>query len=251
MTEFALSADGLRIAWETSGEGDPVLLIHGFASSRAQNWRATGWYKALNDAGFRAVAFDCRGHGDSDKPHKPSFYSYEKMAGDALLVLRATGLNSANVLGYSMGGQLGIEILMNHPQAIRKLAVAGVAETYLRGQFNRRFAIAEALLEPDVGRIADPIAKGFRSFAGQPGKDREALAACMRGGRRAYSAAELARATKPVLVVCGEHDETSGAPDPLAAAFPEARAVTIPGRDHMSAVGDKRTKEAAIAFFEE
>src|SRR5204862_4161535 len=132
----------------------------------------------------RAVAFDCRGHGDSDKPHKPSFYSYEKMADDALLVLRAEGLQSANMLGYSMGGHLGIEILIKHPQSIRKLAVAGVGETYLRGQFNRRFAIADALLEPDVDRIADPIAKSFRAFAGQPGKDREALAACMRGERR-------------------------------------------------------------------
>jgi pimeloyl-ACP methyl ester carboxylesterase len=147
-----------------------------------------------------------------------------------------------------MGGHLGIELLMNHPQAIRKLVVAGVGETYLRGQFDRRFAIAEAILEPDIGRITDPVAKGFRTFAGQPGKDREALAACMRGDRPAYGAAELARATRPVLVVCGQNDETSGAPGPLAAAIANARAVTIPGRDHMSAVGDKVTKDAVISF---
>src|SRR5215468_4407693 len=111
MTEFALSTDGLRLAYETSGEGDPLLLIHGFASSRMQNWRATNWYKTLNEVGYRVVAFDCRGHGESDKPHDPSFYGYDKMAGDALAVLNAAGVARAHILGYSMGGHIGIEIL--------------------------------------------------------------------------------------------------------------------------------------------
>ena len=248
MIEFARSADGLRIAYETSGDGDPVLLIHGFASSRAQNWRATDWYKALNEAGYRVIAMDCRGHGDSDKPHDSSFYSYEKMAGDALAVLNAVGVASADVIGYSMGGHIGIDVLLRSPQMIRKLVVAGVGERYLRGQFEMRFEIAKAILEPDPDRIANPVARGFRIFSGQPGKDREALAACMRGERTAHTREELARAARPVLVVCGENDETSGAPGPLAAAFPDARAVVVPGRDHMSAVGDKVTKEAVINF---
>src|SRR5438105_3008982 len=244
MTEFTRSADGLGIAFEKSGKGDPVLLIHGFASSRVQNWRATAWYKALNDAGYCVIAMDCRGHGESDKPHDPSFYSYKKMGDDALAVLQAVGIESADIVGYSMGGHIGIELLVSDPRAIRKLAVAGVGERYLRGQFEMRLEIAKAILEPDVDRIANPVARGFRVFAGQPGKDREALAACMRGDRKARTTAELARVVRPVLVVCGENDETSGAPGPLAGAFPDARAVVVPGRDHMSAVGDKVTKEA-------
>ena len=241
----------MRIAYETSGEGPPVLLIHGFGSSRAQNWRATTWYKALTDAGYRVVAMDCRGHGDSDKPHDSSFYNYEKMAGDALAVMKAAGIERAYIIGYSMGGHIGIEILMRHPQAVCKLAIAGVGERYLRGQFEARFEIAEAILENDVDRISNPVAKGFRIFAGQAGKDRVALAACMRGDRRAYSAVELARTMRPVLVVCGANDETSGAPGPLAAAFRDACSVIVPGRDHMSAVGDKVTKDAVISFFRE
>lgn len=251
MVEFARSADGLNIAYESSGEGDPVLLIHGFASSRAQNWRATTWYKALNEAGYRVIAMDCRGHGDSDKPHDSSFYDYGRMAGDAIAVLAAVGVESAYTIGYSMGGHIGIELLLSRPQAIRKLVVAGVGERYLRGQFEMRFEIAKAILEPDPERIADPIAKGFRVFAGQPGKDREALAACMRGDRKAHTQEELGQVVRPVLVVCGENDSTSGAPGPLAATFREARAVLIPGRDHMSAVGDKRTKEAVLDFLAE
>lgn len=251
MTEFTTSDDGLRIAYETAGEGDPVLLIHGFASSRAQNWRATAWYKTLNEAGYRVVAMDCRGHGDSDRPHDASFYNYDEMAGDALAVLNAVGAASADVIGYSMGGHIGIDLLLRSPQTIRKLVVAGVGERYLRGQFEMRFEIAKAILEPDPDRVANPVARGFRIFAGQAGKDREALAACMRGDRKAHTREELARATRPVLVICGENDETSGAPGPLAAAFPDGRAVVVPGRDHMSAVGDKATKEAVLNFLAE
>lgn len=248
MADFARSADGLRIAYETSGAGEPVLLIHGFASSRVQNWRATTWYKTLNNAGYRVIAMDCRGHGDSDKPHDASFYSYDKMAGDAIAVLDTVGADSAHLVGYSMGGHIGIELLLAFPQRVRNLVLAGVGERYLRAQFDMRLEIAKAILEPDPDRIANPVARGFRIFAGQPGKDREALAACMRGDRKAPSRDELAHAARPVLVVCGEKDETSGAPGPLASAFPDARAVVVPGRDHMSAVGDKATKEAALLF---
>jgi pimeloyl-ACP methyl ester carboxylesterase len=251
MTAFAQSRDGLRIAYEVIGEGAPALLVHGFGSSRAQNWRATGWYGALSGGGYRVIAMDCRGHGDSDKPHDPALYGYRLMASDALCVLEAAGAARAAVLGYSMGGHLGIELLMNHPDVVEKLVLAGVGENYLRAPFGSRFAIAEALEEPDASRIADPVQKMFRSFADQPGKDRAALAACARGERKPYTAEELAQARRPVLVVCGGNDTISGAAAPLAAAIPGARAVTIPGRDHMSAVGDKGTKEAVVEFLRE
>lgn len=251
MTRYTQSQDGLRIAYEIAGEGAPVLLVHGFASSRAQNWRATGWYKALAVAGFCAIAMDCRGHGDSDKPHDPAFYDYERMAGDVLAVAAAAHAQPANIIGYSMGGHLALELLMNHPGAIRRVVVAGVGKTYLRGSTPERFAIAEALLEPDPARLTDPVQKMFRAFAGQMGKDREALAACMRGERRFFTAEELVSSTRPALVVCGANDMVSGAPGPLANALRDARAVTIPGRDHMSAVGDKATKAAVLEFLSE
>jgi pimeloyl-ACP methyl ester carboxylesterase len=245
---YTKSTDGLRIAYESVGQSEPVLLVHGFASSRAQNWRATGWYEALTGAGRRVIAVDCRGHGESDKPTDPALYDYMLMAGDLLAVLDAEGIGRADVMGYSMGGHLGLIVLMEHPEILRRLVVGGVGETYLHGASRSRFAIADALLEPDASRIIDPVQKSFRAFANQPGKDRNALAACMRGERKVYSAAELALSTRPALILCGANDTISGPPGPLAAALHDGRAVTIPGRDHMSAVGDKRTKEAALAF---
>jgi pimeloyl-ACP methyl ester carboxylesterase len=248
MTSFAESRDGLRIAYEIVGRGTPVLLVHGFASSRVQNWRATAWYKTLTEAGFQVIAMDCRGHGDSDKPHDPAFYSYDLMSGDVRAVAGAAGITDAHLIGYSMGGHLGIQLLMEHPEVIRKLVIAGVGANYFHQPATTRFAIADALLAPDPTLITDPVQKMFRAFSEQPGKDIVALAACMRGARRFFSAAELARSTRPALVICGENDTTSGPPDPLAAALHDATAVTVPGRDHMNAVGDKITKSAVVEF---
>ncbi len=248
MTERARSADGLSIAYDSIGSGFPVLLVHGFASSRLQNWKATGWYETLSRAGYRVLALDLRGHGESDKPTDPAAYAHLTMMNDILAVCDAADVGEAHLIGYSMGGHLGLNVLMEHPEVLKRLVVGGVGEAYLKGAFARRFAIADALLEPDRSRITDPVLRTFRDFAGQPGKDRTALAACMRGERRFYTPAELAHSTRPTLVVCGENDAISEPPGPLAAALKDGRAVTVPRRDHMSAVGDKVTKEAVLAF---
>ncbi len=107
------------------------------------------------------------------------------------------------------------------------------------------------MIEDDKSKITDPTARTFRDFAEQGGKDRLALAACMRAMRRNFPAVELARSQRPVLIVCGENDVLTGPPDPLAAAFADGRAVTVPRRDHMTTVGDKVYKAAVLKFFAE
>jgi pimeloyl-ACP methyl ester carboxylesterase len=260
MTEFAMAGDGVRLAWETVGSGPSILLIHGFASSRIQNWKQPGWYQTLTEAGYSVIAMDCRGHGESDKPHDPAAYGHDTMAEDAIRVLAAAGAGPVFLMGYSMGGFIGLHLLLGRPELVRRLAIGGVGATYLQpaeGVPDRmadpavRGRIADALLVDDPNGIADPTAKTFRTFADQGGKDRRALAACMRAMRRNYGAAELRKSTRPVLVVCGEKDHMAGPPGPLAAAFADGRSVSVPRRDHMTAVGDKVYKEAVIAFFSE
>jgi hypothetical protein len=142
--------------------------------------------------------------------------------------------------------------LAAHPERVIKLALAGVGENYLKGNITSpqaRAALADALTTPDKDSITDPRAKMFRAFADQPGKDRLALAACMRAMSPHLAADVLARLPGPILVVDGSADDTAGRPEPLAAAFADGHAVTIAGRDHMSAVGDKNTRQAVIDFF--
>ena len=252
MPELTKAADGVALAYERHGEGPAVVLVHGFGSSRSQNWKSTGWYSTLTEAGFSIVAMDCRGHGDSGKPHDPESYGHERMAEDVIAVMEACGLAQALICGYSMGGFIGLRLLAAHPERVIKLAIAGVGETYLKESITApeaRAALADALLTPDRDSITDARAKMFRAFADQPGKDRFALAACMRAMSPRLPPESLSRLQRPVLVVNGDQDETAGAPEPLAAALADGRAVTIPGSDHMSAVGDKNTRQAVIAFF--
>jgi len=257
MPHFATAADGVTLAYEqhapeNGSSGPPIVMVHGFGSSRVQNWKSTGWFGGLTAAGFSIVAMDCRGHGDSGKPHDPESYGHDRMAGDVVRVMEAAGLSSAFILGYSMGGFIGLRLLAAHPERVTRLAIAGVGETYLQDAITSptaRAALADALLTSDKDSITDPRAKMFRAFADQPGKDRFALAACMRAMSPRLAPAALAALARPILVVDGDKDETAGRAEPLAAAFADGRAVTIAGRDHMSAVGDKNTRQAVIDFF--
>src|SRR5215212_7711014 len=74
MTEFVSASDGVPIAYETAGEGAPIVLVHGFGASRAVTWANTNWYQTLMRAGRRVIAMDCRGHGESGKPHDEASY---------------------------------------------------------------------------------------------------------------------------------------------------------------------------------
>lgn len=254
-TEFVTASDGVPLAYERAGAegGAAVMLVHGFASSARQNWKSTGWYSTLGEAGFALVAMDCRGHGMSGKPHDPAAYGHDRMADDVLAVMDAAGIAQALLCGYSMGGFISLRLAAAHPQRVAKLALAGVGAHYLDGPRisdpESRDLLAEALEIDDPSGLTDKRAIMFRTFAEQPGKDRIALAACMRAMSPWLPSEALARITQPVLVVCGENDDIAGAPEPLAAQFPHGRAVTVPARDHMTAVGDRRTRQAVADFF--
>jgi pimeloyl-ACP methyl ester carboxylesterase len=253
-TQFLTSDDGVRLAYERLGEGPPVMLVHGFGSSRGQNWKSTGWYSTLMEAGFSVLALDCRGHGESDKPHDPAAYCHARMAEDVRQVLDAAGIARALLCGYSMGGFIGLRLTAAHPDRVARLALAGVGAHYLHGPRiadpQSRDLLAEALEMDDPSGLTDKRAILFRAFAEQPGKDRFALAACMRAMSPRLPAETLARMEQEVLVVCGEKDDISGEPSELAAQFRHGSAVIVPGRDHMSAVGDRKTRQAVAAFFQ-
>jgi pimeloyl-ACP methyl ester carboxylesterase len=249
MTEFVTASDGVRIAFEVVGQGAPILLIHGFGSDRNQNWRAPGWYQTLTGAGYSVIALDCRGHGESDKPHRTEDYAESRMAEDALLVMKAAGHAQAFVMGYSMGGAIAIRLGFEHPLSVRALVTGGVGETYFSRTDEWRAAIANGLLAPDDAALSS-VQRMFREFASQPGKDVQALAACMRASRDNLNPEQLMTISSPALMVCGEADDVSGLPAPLAECFAHAEAVVVPRRDHMLTVGDKLYKQAALRFLE-
>ncbi|WP_331374173.1 alpha/beta fold hydrolase [Sinorhizobium chiapasense] len=244
--------EGLEIAFFDEGDpsGDPILLIHGFASSANVNWVYPGWLKTLGDAGYRVIALDNRGHGKSSKPYDPSLYHPQQMAGDAAALLAHLGIGEAHVMGYSMGARISAFLALAHPDRVRSLVFGGLGIGMVTGVGDWD-PIADALLAPSLESVTHPRGRMFRAFADQTKSDRQALAACISTSRDLLSPEDVARIDVPVLIGVGTKDEIAGSAQELAALMPKAKALDIPGRDHMLAVGDRVFKNAVLEFLGE
>ncbi len=242
--------DGFDLAYVDRGEGDPVLLVHGFASSVLVNWINPGWVKTLEEAGYRVLAFDHRGHGQSTRSYDEADYTPGKMASDAVALLDHAGLERAHVFGYSMGARVAAFMALDHPQRVATLVLGGLGLGLVEGVGDWD-PIAEALLAKDRETITHPRGKMFRAFADQTKSDRRALAACITRSRAELTPGELARITQPVLVAVGTKDDVGGPAGPLARMLPAGEAFAIEGRDHMLSVGDRTFKARVLAFLKD
>jgi pimeloyl-ACP methyl ester carboxylesterase len=242
-------SDGVEIAYLDEGEGEPILLIHGFASNAQVNWVYTGWLQTLRGAGRRVLAVDNRGHGRSAKLYDPAAYAAPVMAEDMRRLLDHLGIGRADVMGYSMGARIAAFLALNHPERVRSAVFGGLGIGMVRG-VGPPEPIAAALEAPDASAVADPVAQSFRAFAEQTRSDLEALAACIRASRQTITAELAGRISVPVLVAVGTQDSIAGSAAELAALIPGAEVLDIPNRDHMLAVGDKTYKAGVLDFLE-
>lgn len=245
--ESLTSFDGTRLVYYIEGDGEPVLMLHGFASDSTRNWIRTGIAEALQNAGYQTVALDARGHGQSDKPHEPSAYEDGAMRQDAQALLDHLAIPEVRLLGYSMGARVGVALLLQD-RRIRAAVLGGIGYNFFRKQPNRD-RIADALVAEDLSGF-DPSPLAFRNFAEATKADRVALSAAMRSGAGSEKLADddLKRVDKPVLVVCGDQDTLAGPPSELANVM-GAEALVVSG-DHLSAVGDPRFVKSIVEFFD-
>jgi len=240
----------VEIAFLDEGQGDPIVLVHGFASSKEVNWVQPGWVATLTRSGRRVIALDNRGHGQSTKLYDPADYHTERMAADVRALLDHLGLARADIMGYSMGARIGAWLSAKDPERVRSLILGGLGIHLVDG-VGLPEHIAEALEAPSLAAVRDPQGRVFRAFAEQTKSDLEALAACIRGSRQTLAPSEVARLSMPVLIAVGTKDQVAGSAHELAALIPAARVLDIPGRDHMLAVGDKVFKAGVLAFLEQ
>jgi pimeloyl-ACP methyl ester carboxylesterase len=245
------NSNGVSIAYidvpPHEGQGDPILLIHGFASNHAVNWVNTLWVKTLTRAGYRVVAFDNRGHGQSEKLYDPEAYNSYRMAEDGLRLLDHLGIERADVMGYSMGARITAHMALTAPERMRSMLLGGLGIHLIEG-VGLPLGIADAMEVPSLDDLTDPMQRMFRAFAQQTGSDLKALAACIRGTRQVLTEDEVASITLPTLVSVGTKDDVSGSGPELVRLIPNATALDIPGRDHNLAVGDKVHKQGVLDF---
>lgn len=240
-------SDGVRLHYELHGpdDGDPIVLVHGFASHYRLNWVGTRWQETLTGAGFRVIGLDCRGHGDSDKPHDPRAYETPTMAADVRRLLDHLQLRQAHYLGFSMGARIGIQCVLDFPERLRKAVLGGVG---IKGALADAQSIARALRG---GPPENATAKSFYDFArARPHNDLEALAACIEALSSPVDPMRLEAVTVPILLVVGGNDELVSGAEDLVEMIPTARLVVVPGRDHLGTVPAREFKEAALAFLE-
>ena len=210
---------GVRIRFVDHGTGEPVVLVHGF-TGRLETWSERGVQGELAKD-FRVIALDCRGHGQSGKPHDPEGYGAE-MAEDIVRLLDHLGLNEAHVVGYSMGARLTGYLLANKPERLITATLGGspprLSHVGLEERANRFIANVE-----ERGRAADP----------SDGQDYLALAAIPRSwGEQVVKESDLMASTVPTLAIVGSEDPRLSGMKALKDVMPALELVIVDGATH-------------------
>lgn len=219
---------------------NPVLLVHGFASSFQLNWQEPGLSYLLEDAGRTVIGVDLLGHGEAPKPHDPA--AYADLGGRVVDALPADG-SPVDAVGFSMGARTLVEVASAHPERFGRLVLAGVGENlFATGD---KEPLAHAIETGDGG--PGGVAALFVSFASGSGNDPKALAACMRRPEPPITEEQLARITCPTLVVLGDKDFV-GTGDRLVAALPDARLKVLRNVEHFATPKDFGFIDATLEF---
>lgn len=242
--------NSVKLGYIDSGAGEPILLIHGFASHAMLNWVDTGWGFVLTQAGYRVIAIDNRGHGDSEKIYEELAYTPEHMVEDAYKLLQHLNIGKTHVMGYSMGARVSAYFALMHSNMVQSLILGGMGLGLVEGAGSWE-PIHDAMLAQDVNTITNQRGFLFRKFADNNHSDKKALAMCIISSKQELSEEQVGKIYTPSLIVVGEKDEISGSAEGLAELMPNATAVTLPRRNHMLAVGDKLYKDVALEFLKE
>jgi len=237
----------VEIAYLDEGEGEPILLVHGFASTKNVNWVYPTWVSELKKNGRRVIALDNRGHGESSKLYDAEQYHIGTMAGDVAALMDHLRIERADIMGYSLGARMTAWLALRQPQRLRSAIFGGIGMALIEGGGPGE-NVAAALEADSLDEVTDPVGRTFRAFADQTRSDRRALAACLRGTRELMSKEEAARIAVPVLIAVGTSDEIAGSAQALGRIIPGAQVLDIPNRDHMRAVGDKVYKTGVLEF---
>jgi pimeloyl-ACP methyl ester carboxylesterase len=222
----------VNISWKETGEGRPLLLIHGYFSEAETNWIKYGHADALAKAGYRVIMPDLRAHGLSGKPHDPASYPPDILADDQFALLEHLGIIDYDLGGYSLGGRTVARMLARGAKPgraiISGMGLEGLTQTAKRsGHFKH---VLDNLGQHERGSPAFMAEAFLKTTGGDPVALRLILDSFVD-----TTEAQLRSIEVPVAVICGAEDQDNGSASDLAAILPLGRLFEVPG-NHMSAV---------------
>jgi pimeloyl-ACP methyl ester carboxylesterase len=237
--------DGTELAWHETGDGRPVVLIHGLFSSATINWIRFGHAAAIAARGFRVIMPDLRAHGLSAAPHDPAAYPPDVLAADGAALIRHLGLTDYDLGGYSLGGRTVVRMLVAGQATPRRVVIAGMGLSGLLDT-GARSAHFRAVLSGIGTHLRGSPEWMAEAFLKTTGGDPQALLPLL-DSFVDTDGADIAGITQPTLVVAGEEDDDNGSGEALADLLPHGRFVAIPG-GHMSAVTKPELGQAIADF---
>ena len=219
----------------------PVVLVHGWGGSFESTWRSSGLVDLLTDIGREVIGVDLLGHGSAPRPHDPNDYSDLTAR-----ILDTIGDRPVDAVGFSLGAMTLLRTAIEHPSSFSKLVLAGIGKNVIEPRdevaHERLVAALEGRGDPD-----DNIGRLFVQYADSPGNDRVALTAIMKGPSQPFDPHQFRRVSAETLVVIGDKD-FAGPGDPLAAALPNARLVTLRNCDHFATTENFGFFDAVLDF---
>jgi pimeloyl-ACP methyl ester carboxylesterase len=243
-TDQFTTKDGVSLVWHETGEGRPVVLIHGYFSDAQTNWIKYGHAALLADAGFRVIMPELRGHGGSDKPHDLAAYPADVLADDQFALIAHLGLTDFDLAGYSLGGRTVARLLVRgcspRRAIISGMGLAGLINTGARAEHFRH--ILMHIGQHERGSPAWMAEAFLKTTGGDPVALRLLLDSFVD-----TDTADLRAIDTPVAVICGADDNDNGSAADLAEVIPAAQLVIVPG-NHMSAVAKPELGQAMCDY---
>ena len=257
----SFDSHGVQISYADRGQGVPVVLIHGFTGTYARHWEAPGVMQALETAGYRVVAMDCRGHGQSGKPADPAQYGME-MVGDVIRLLDHLKIERAHIVGYSMGGAIANQLLVRNPERLLTVTLLGAG--WAGEDLTELTSMMNAMADGFARRDASVLVTLVNSSATAKPSEQEvaAMNAALfaRNDPQALSAVartlpalmkvpgdQLRKTTVPVLALIGDQDLANvQSVRRMKEIMPRLEVVELPGATHASSV--RPSAEPLVAF---
>lgn len=227
------SFDGTRLALHRTGEGRPLVLLHGLFSSAEMNWIKWGHAQLIAERGYEVLMLDFRVHGESEAPHDKAAYPKNVLVRDVAALIEHLAIEDYDLGGFSLGARTALHAVAHGVIHPARLIVGGMGTAGL-GEWEKRSAYFKRVIDEfeNIPR-GDPAYFSMQFLKSQV-VDRIA-ARMLLDTMPDLDLAKLANITIPALVVCGDEDRDNGSAEELAQLLPDATYVEVPGT-HMGSV---------------